>query len=127
MAKIIFICLFLAVAIGCNDDGGMGEPDCISNEELIDSECLAEDLYQACNRYFCEELLADSSEAATIPPDSYFGFECIPLDCETIFCGLATYNELRIMDDDEFPGIFGTFIPDVLPPQPIQFGPCEFE
>jgi hypothetical protein len=49
------------------------------------------------------------------------------MDCQTIFCGLASYNELRIMNVDGFPGIFGIFNTDVVPPQPIEFGPCEFE
>ena len=117
------VLIFLALN-ACDGNGGIS---CIPNRELELSACLAEDLFQACNRYFCEELLADSSEAAKVPPDSFFGFQCIPSDCETIFCGFATYNQLSITDVGGFPGIFGIFIPDVVPAQPIQFGPCEFE
>jgi hypothetical protein len=109
--------------IACDGDNETG---CIPNRELELSPCLAEDLFHACNRYFCEELAANP-EADIVPPDQYFGFECFAMDCQTIFCGLASYNELRIMNVDGFPGIFGIFNTDLVPPQPIEFGPCEFE
>ena len=111
-------------------------PPCIPNEDLIDSECVAEDLYQACNRYFCEELLVDSSvdPPGIVPPDRYVGEDCFPLDCETIFCFFGALSGVTVMDVDGFPGVFGVFGDDIIgepgepdPTPDIEFGPCEFE
>lgn len=110
--------------IACDGDNGTSS---IPNGELELSPCLAEDLFQACNRYICEEIGPAEFPAAIIPPDSFLGEECVALGCETIFCGLVSYNELRIRSVDGFPGIFGVFFPDIENLEPVEFGPCEFE
>jgi hypothetical protein len=110
--------------IACDGNSGTS---CIPNRELELSACVAEDLFQACNRYFCEEIATVDEPAAIIPPDSFLGEECVPLDCQTITCGFVSYNELRIRNVDGFPGIFGIFFTDVVNQEPIDFGPCEFE
>jgi hypothetical protein len=118
---VVLMCL---IFLACDDDGGTS---CIPNRELELSACLAQDLFHACNRYFCEEIAAIDEAAAIIPPDSSLGEECVALNCQTISCGSVSYNELRIMNVNGFPGIFGIFSDDVVDTPDIEFGPCEFE
>ncbi len=120
----LIVLLMWLTFIACDGNGGTS---CIPNRELELSACVAEDLFQACNRYFCEEIGPPDDESATIPPESFLGEECVALDCGTIFCGFVSYNELRITSVDGFPGIFGIFSDDIVDTPDIDFGPCQFE
>lgn len=110
---VIILLAFLAIG-GCDGDGGRG---CIPNEELIDSECLSEDLFDICFPYFCEELVV------AIPPDDP---SCHPLDCQTIFCPFMGFKELEVVEIDGFPALFGIFFDDLINTPDIPFGPCGF-
>lgn len=115
---VLLVCLTF---IACD-----GDDSCIPNRELELSTCVAEDLLQACHRYFCEEVAA-ANGPAIVPPDSFGGEECFVTGCKTIFCTFVGYTDLEIRNVNGFPGIFGVFFTDVLDQEPIEFGPCEFE
>ena len=100
---LIVVPIILALSYGGCGSSGSGDGDvlkCITKEIVVESECLAEDLLNICEQYFCGASFPPNDDGIGLSADFYFpprDQECFALDCSTLDCeSFGSYSNLEI-------------------------------
>lgn len=102
---IVVMCL---IFLACDGDGRKEHLACIPNEELADSDCLAEDIIMLCDPLECEsESLGENFELPEIIDSTPL---CSAMGCEIVNCQLFIVEDLVI--DEE--ALSGTLFTDIV-------------
>ncbi len=93
-AYLIIPILLISLYGGCSDNGNSDNMNCFPNEEIMNSECLAEDLINICDQFFCGAEFPTDDPDIILAGDFFFppgDQECISVDCSTLDCGSSGF------------------------------------
>jgi hypothetical protein len=92
---LIILLAFLAI-LGCNDNDG--EDICIPNEELTNTDCLAEDLIFICEPQLCGTTIDGVAADFFVPQGNPPEENCDAPDCQTLICDGLVLTDLLLVD-----------------------------
>ncbi len=115
--KTVAIALIMIslVVIGCgNNDGsnnvhgdGAPEPQCTTRGDVLESECIAEDLVLFCEPFLCGVEVNGLGIDFLVPPET----DCTAPDCQTMECPSGgLYMNLTINENGTLVGTVPTIV-----------------
>jgi len=94
IAYLIIPLILISLYGGCSENGNSDNMNCFPNEEIMNSECLAEDLINTCDQFFCGATFPPLDNGIPLAVDFFFppeDQECISIDCNTLDCGSSGF------------------------------------